>query len=109
MRTPSPRLRIRETSNTDWKTRALCATSGYHPDLWFPESYRTAEGRAQAGFAAQICSMCPVQQLCAAEAITREGNISEERRAGVWGGTTPAQRHQLHVQRQRAQQYQAAA
>jgi WhiB family redox-sensing transcriptional regulator len=95
MRTRAPRPTSRETDNNGWQDHAACTTSPYDADLWFPDSYRTSQGQAQALTAARICATCPVLQQCLAAAIANEGNLAEDRRNGIWGGTTPEQRFRL--------------
>lgn len=88
-----------------WEHEAACRE--YDTELWFPTSYISPEGLAQSGLAITICSNCPVLRECLTTAIAREGNISEDRRAGIWGGTTPRERYNhakshQHHRRQRA-------
>lgn len=60
----------------------LCAQSD--PELWFA----TKDSKAVA-LSIGICSVCPVIQKC------REFAITEQIEHGVWGGTTPSERHQI--------------
>jgi WhiB family redox-sensing transcriptional regulator len=72
-------MEVPEIPAPDW-SRALCG--GADGDLFFRES-PVAEARAVA-----ICALCPLRAACAGWALgTRQ-------RHGVWGGTTPAQRHE---------------
>lgn len=66
-----------------WKARGACARDDADPALWYPESgdYRSAE------VAKAICAICPVRDLCLADAILRR----EEH--GIW--------HSSHRERQR--------
>ncbi len=62
-----------------WHEHATCRGKG--PALFFPElGKRSAYAEAR-----QLCDGCPVRSECAA-AGAHEGH-------GVWGGTTPPQRH----------------
>lgn len=64
-----------------WQESALCAQTD--PDLWFPEM----GGSAHA--AKRICSRCDVQAECLAYAL------AHDERFGIYGGTTPGERHDL--------------
>lgn len=111
--TRSALIRIHNTATSRWEDDAVCLTIG--PDLWFPTSYKSDEGRAQATAAIAICHQCPVRAACLNTALTREGAISEDRRDGIWGGTTPnerynhAQRDKRHRRQQPQANYEAAA
>lgn len=64
---------------------ALCARPGQDPDFWFP-----ANGdRAGAERAKAACFGCPVRSRCL------DWALAAGERSGVWGGTTPNERHQL--------------
>jgi WhiB family transcriptional regulator, redox-sensing transcriptional regulator len=65
-----------------WHERALC--SQMDPELWFPEPWE------DDGPAKLICSRCPVQSACLAQAL----DANEE--YGVWGGLSPEERRELH-------------
>lgn len=64
---------------------ALCARPGQDPDFWFP-----ANGdRAGAERAKAACARCPARSRCLDWALTAG------ERSGIWGGTTPNERHAL--------------
>lgn len=92
MRTPSPRIRIRETGNTDWQTRAACSVED--PDLFFPLSY-DGPGQFQVAAARAVCNRCPIRLTCRDDALNREGSKAPEARTGIWGGLTPDERADL--------------
>lgn len=75
-----------------WQAEGTCAQIGAgwwtEPDLagrWATKSHREAK---------RICASCPVKSPCLEYALEVEGR---ERRAryGIWGGTTPEERHQM--------------
>jgi len=71
------------------------ACGGSDPDRWFVE----VQGRqsvAELGAALGVCRSCPVQAECLDAAMVFEGMRGPtQRRFGVWGGLTPAQRARL--------------
>ncbi|GCD38015.1 transcriptional regulator WhiB [Streptomyces chrestomyceticus JCM 4735] len=65
----------------DWMDEALCAQTD--PDLFHPEDnnrYATAR---------KLCATCPVRTQCEEHAARVEGDVSRERRHGLWAGHTP--------------------
>ncbi len=67
----------------DWRDRAVCREED--PDLFFPIG-NTGPALLQIEEAKAVCRRCPVMERCLDWALmTREG-------AGVWGGTTEAER-----------------
>lgn len=66
--------------NQDWKQQALCRFDpGTHWDgILLPSMY-------------DMCVACPVLTDCLDEALNRNRNGD----IGVWGGTTPLQRHHI--------------
>jgi WhiB family redox-sensing transcriptional regulator len=62
------------------RLHAACATSGYHPDMWFSED---SEDQRRARM---VCKRCPVQRECLLHALA----VSED--DGMWGGLLPAER-----------------
>ena len=66
---------------TSWQTHAAC--TGAHHISFFPE-----EGE-HPDEAVAICRRCPVRQPCLDYAL------AAEERFGVWGGTTPRERHRM--------------
>ncbi len=69
------------TERTSWHEQAACR--GLGPGMFYPE-----EERADYDTARQFCASCPVIESCAATGA-HEGH-------GIWGGTTPNQRHSRH-------------
>ncbi|MEU7156025.1 WhiB family transcriptional regulator [Streptomyces chrestomyceticus] len=68
-------------SACDWMDEALCAQTD--PDLFHPDStgsYDTAR---------KLCATCPVRIQCEEHAARVEGDVSRERRHGLWAGHTP--------------------
>ena len=70
-----------------WEHHSACRDED--PDLFFPTGYTTADDRAQARTAKEICGRCPVRELCLAAAL-RRGETD-----GIYGGTTPGERRNL--------------
>ena len=65
----------------EWQDFALCAQTS--PDMFFPE-----EG-ASAAPAKKICAECTVREICLQYAL------DNDRRYGVWGGLSAAERQKL--------------
>jgi hypothetical protein len=63
------------------------------PETWFENGIGHIEK------ARLLCQECPVITLCLREALRFEGGIARGMRHGVWGGTTPQERHNLYKQR----------
>ena len=64
---------------SEWRTRAACL--GTDTNIFFPiDSGRPAWEQAK-----QICNRCPVQTQCA--------ETGRHEQFGMWGGTTPVERH----------------
>lgn len=64
-----------------WRNQAACR--GLDPALFFPE-----RGASTAG-ARAVCRVCPVREVCATEAVTRNEQF------GIWGDTSIRQRRAL--------------
>ncbi len=64
-------------------TAALCAQAD--PDVWYPEKGRPDQERV----AKAICSTCPIQANCLADAVRRNEPL------GIWGGASEADRRVL--------------
>jgi len=63
------------------------------PEIWFSDQ---EEGTGtHYKLARQLCSQCPVQNLCLEYAIVAEETF------GVWGGLTPRERRMMRVARGR--------
>ena len=72
-----------------WTQRAACRAPGVDPDLFFPAS--DTPPPAQVSAARKICSRCPVKARCLQWAL----QTGEP--AGIWAGTTPAERRMLRT------------
>jgi WhiB family redox-sensing transcriptional regulator len=70
-----------------WTERAACRAPGTDPEVFFPAS--DTPPPAQLSAARQICARCPVKAPCLEWAL-RNGEP-----AGIWAGTTPAERRFL--------------
>lgn len=68
-----------------------CATTD--PELFFPISYGPAAAQ-QIAAAKAVCGPCPVRAGCLQDAL------DNERRDGIWAGTTPDERKGLYPVRQ---------
>lgn len=73
-----------------WREWARCQEIGV--DIFFPPpEYLTSSYTA----ARQVCDRCPVRTPCLDYALAHEADLPRDDRAGIWGGLTPHQRHQL--------------
>ncbi|MEU6235923.1 WhiB family transcriptional regulator [Kitasatospora sp. NPDC047058] len=79
--------------------RKACADED--PELFYPVSYSTPVGKAQAENAKEVCSRCPFRDACREQALALEGNAEAERRYGIWGATTPAERRAIYDTRRK--------
>lgn len=70
-----------------WMLHAMCVSAD--PDVFFPERGVVPDE------ARRICAVCPVQQECLAFAMDAERGVLKSHRSGVWGGLSPAERHEL--------------
>jgi len=71
----------------NWRDAAACLYAD--PDLFFPISM-AGPALDQIDEAKRICRSCPVREPCLAWAL------SVPDVAGIWGGTTEAERHAIH-------------
>lgn len=70
---------------------ASCRT--VDPELFYPPA---GFGRPKAeSVAKEICGGCPERVACLESAMRAEAGESAKMRAGVWGGTTPAERARM--------------
>lgn len=74
-----------------WTERAVCRAPEVDPELFFPAS--DTPPPAQLSAAKKICARCPVAADCLQWAL----HTGES--AGIWAGTTPAERRFLRAQR----------
>lgn len=79
--------------NESWRADARCATIG--PAIFFP---RPEKAHADTLEARAACDHCPVRRQCLDYALRLEAGQSVARRAGIYGGATPAQRHRFEQQ-----------
>jgi WhiB family redox-sensing transcriptional regulator len=73
-----------------WMAEAACA--GIDTNLFFPGR----DAKADQAAAKAVCAGCPVRHACLDEALTGPQAASDD--AGVFGGTTPADRQRLRIQ-----------
>ena len=73
-----------------WMADALCAQVG--PDPFYPTTGETV------GPALAVCEKCPVTRACLDYAMATE---PPAHRHGIWGGTTPNDRHAIYRHRAR--------
>jgi hypothetical protein len=84
----------------DWRDRAAC--SALPPDTFFedviPSNADGTDGALNHDglvFARTVCASCPVRLQCHEAAMLEEAGSAANRRHGVRGGVTPAQRYSL--------------
>ncbi len=68
-----------------WFERAACREPGVDPELFFPLG-ETGPSAREVAAAKAVCARCPVAAQCLDSAM----QAGEP--AGIWGGTTPAER-----------------
>ena len=71
-----------------WTEQAACREPGVDAELFFPVS-ESGPALREIAAAKAICARCPVATACRAWALG-SGEV-----AGIWGGTTPAERRLL--------------
>jgi WhiB family redox-sensing transcriptional regulator len=71
---------------TAWRDDAACRDAD--PELFFPDG-DVRSARAQVKTAKLICRGCPVSVSCLSWAL------ASGQEAGIWGGLTEAERHEL--------------
>lgn len=76
----------------DWLDHAACR--GHNPTMWDTPNHTNIPTRANQA-ALDICADCPVATHCLTETLHHETGLSTTRRAGIYGGTTPAQRARI--------------
>jgi WhiB family redox-sensing transcriptional regulator len=72
-----------------WAERAACHAAGVDPELFFPASDTPPPDQLSA--ARKICARCPVKAHCL------EWALHTGEAAGIWAGTTPAERRYLRT------------
>ena len=72
-----------------WTERAACRAPGVDPEVFFPASDNPP--LAQLSAAREICARCPVRAPCL------EWALCTGEAAGIWAGTTPAERRFLRT------------
>lgn len=87
-----PNLHLEPVRN-EWATRAACA--GMDVNIFHPKSCDLPGGviSKEAKRAIAICNRCEVRTECLEDVTRIEGLTG--RPEGIYGGLTPAQRHQL--------------
>ena len=73
-------------------SRAMCARGGVDPDQFYPVSAPAQVARREAADALALCTACVVRTHCL-ELSLRYWTVGQH---GVWGGTVPAERAELH-------------
>ena len=80
-------------ASTEWMVDAACRDMG--PDLFYPEvGGKAAQAKA-------VCRRCKVRLECLEFALQWGSSPYDQ---GVWGGSTPDERHKIRVSRRRRQQ-----
>ncbi len=74
-----------------WRDRGNCAPTP--PDVAHPRADDWHPDTTDHTTALPLCHGCPVTTQCLAEALRIEARSAF--RWGVWGGTTPNQRHKI--------------
>ncbi|MFE6868359.1 WhiB family transcriptional regulator [Kitasatospora sp. NPDC057692] len=77
-----------------WEDRALCRQ--LQSDDFFPAGDVGTAARSVYREAIKVCARCPVAGACLQFALRAEGSAPAKSRSGVFGGLTPAERHELH-------------
>jgi WhiB family redox-sensing transcriptional regulator len=76
------------TARANWREDAACRDAD--PELFFPIG-TAGPALRQTGEAKRICRACPAQSQCLAWAL--DNGVTD----GVWGGTTPDERHASRI------------
>ena len=84
-RVPAPARPDTHVRAADWRHRAACRDTD--PEIFFPVG-TGGPALLQITEAKTVCRRCPVVAECLAFALAHD-------EAGVWGGTTPAERREL--------------
>jgi WhiB family redox-sensing transcriptional regulator len=76
-----------------WQNDAACIDEDSN---WWTEP--TASGRWESRenqSAKRICASCTVRRQCLDYALDKEMTVERRSRHGIWGGTTPDERHRV--------------
>ena len=60
-------------------------------EIWFPDP----SDRAAVNYATSLCATCPVREACLEDTMQFEAGLGKISRLGIYGGLTPAERHNL--------------
>jgi WhiB family redox-sensing transcriptional regulator len=93
------RILARTSIDMEWLDQAFCRYD--NGDLWYPDSYTSPRGMAQAAEAIRICHACPIRQQCLEAALAEEGGRTVDGRHGIRGAKTPLERLAIHRRRTR--------
>lgn len=92
MKQPPRTYTTTEKLDLSWQDNGNCLNAD--PELFFLEDNMRLEAKQRKEAAAkQVCVGCPVRTECLTHALT----LPE--RFGVWGGTTPEERHAMMMNR----------
>ncbi len=83
-------------SSEDWRLKASCRN--YDTEFFFPE--KGEKGAEQASQAKAVCAECPVIEPC--RDYIYEVRFRYEDDYGIFGGTTPEDRHQMRFDAKKA-------
>ncbi|MFE2407025.1 WhiB family transcriptional regulator [Kitasatospora sp. NPDC059408] len=85
-----------------WRLLATCRIEKAPFGIFYPRSYRDAEGLAKIAAAKSYCHRCPVAEQCLTEALNDEGQADAKNRHGVRGDKTPGERAAINKKRRLA-------
>ena len=72
-----------------WEWRLLARCRGLPTEIFFPDHDKGARRIERERYASDFCQLCPVLQRCRSYAIDATEPY------GIWGATTPSERHRL--------------
>lgn len=75
-----------------WQLRGRCNEVG--TEMFFPEKGMSSNSKTIRSLL-RVCAECPVKDECLEAALAFEGDAPRDMRHGIWGGTTPGQRHRM--------------
>lgn len=94
-RKPPPPPVVAEQPPAGWHDRAACTDADvntFFPPVYAPPHINPAR---------QWCRQCPVAAACLESALAAEGGNGTSSRFGIYGGTTPGERTDIHRSRLR--------